>query len=304
VATRRAYGNALARIFPQFPRLVSLDGEVSNSTYAEIFKEAYPGRFFEMYIAEQNMVGAALGLSSRGQIPFVSTFAAFFTRAFDQIRMAQYSNGNIKFVGSHAGVSIGEDGPSQMGLEDLAMFRTILNGVVLYPADAVSTERLVEEAAKHHGIVYLRTTREATPILYKPEDDFRIGGSKVLRKDNGDRVTVVAAGVTLFEALGAYEELKKEGILVRVIDLYSIKPIDGPTLQEAARATRAILTVEDHFAEGGLGEAVQGALASSAIPVHSLAVRKKPKSGKPKELLEYEEISRAAIVGKVKELIR
>jgi transketolase len=257
-----------------------------------------------MYIAEQNMVGAALGLSSRGKIPFVSTFAAFFTRAFDQIRMSQYSDGNIKFVGSHAGVSIGEDGPSQMGLEDLAMFRTILNGVVLYPADAVSTERLVEEAAKHHGILYLRTTREATPILYKPEDDFRIGGSKVLRKDDGDRVTVVAAGVTLFEALGAYEELKKEGILIRVIDLYSIKPIDGQTLQEAARTTRAIITVEDHFAEGGLGEAVQGALASFAIPVHSLAVRKKPKSGKPKELLEYEEISRAAIVAKVKELIR
>ena len=304
VATRRAYGNALARIFPQFPRVVSLDGEVSNSTYAEIFKEAYPGRFFEMYIAEQNMVGAALGLSSRGQIPFVSTFAAFFTRAFDQVRMAQYSNANIKFVGSHAGVSIGEDGPSQMGLEDLAMFRTILNGVVLYPADAISTERLVEEAAKHHGIVYLRTTREATPILYKPEDDFRIGGSKVLRKDEGDRVTVVAAGVTLFEALGAYEELKKEGIRVRVIDLYSIKPIDGPTLQEAARTTRAIITVEDHFAEGGLGEAVQGALASLAIPVHSLAVRKKPKSGKPKELIDYEEISGRAIVEKVKELIR
>ena len=303
VATRRAYGNALARILPQFPRVISLDGEVSNSTYAEIFKEAYPGRFFEMYIAEQNMVGTALGLSSRNQIPFVSTFAAFFTRAFDQIRMAQYSNANIKFVGSHAGVSIGEDGPSQMGLEDLAMFRTILNGVVLYPSDAVSTEKLVEEAAKHHGIVYLRTTRETTPILYKPEEDFRIGGSKVLRKDEGDRVTVVAAGVTLYEALGAYEELKKEGILIRVIDLYSIKPIDGPTLQEAARTTRAIITVEDHFAEGGLGEAVQGALASLAISVHSLAVRKKPKSGKPKELLDYEEISRGAIIGKVKELV-
>jgi transketolase len=304
VATRRAYGNALARIFPQFPRVVSLDGEVSNSTYAEIFKEAYPDRFFEMYIAEQNMVGAALGLSSRGKIPFVSTFAAFFTRAFDQIRMSQYSGGNIKFVGSHAGVSIGEDGPSQMGLEDLAMFRTILDGVVLYPADAVSTEKLVEEAAKHHGIVYIRTTREATPILYGTEEDFAIGDSKVLRKSDGDRVAVVAAGIAVFEALGAYEELKKEGILIRVIDLYSIKPIDGQTLQEAARATRAILTVEDHFAEGGLGEAVRSALPSPSIPVHALAVRKKPKSGKPKELLDYEEISRRAIVGKVKELIR
>ncbi|RPJ05994.1 MAG: transketolase, partial [Deltaproteobacteria bacterium] len=191
VATRRAYGNALARIFPQFPNIVSLDGEVGNSTYAEIFKEAWPERFFEMYIAEQNMVGAALGLSRRGKIPFVSTFAAFFTRALDQIRMSQYSDPNIKFVGSHAGVSIGEDGPSQMGLEDLAMFRALLNSVVLYPSDAVSTERLVEEAATHDGIVYIRTTRKETPVLYGPEEGFSIGGSKVLRKSARDAVTVV-----------------------------------------------------------------------------------------------------------------
>jgi len=184
------------------------------------------------------------------------------------------------------------------------MFRTILDGVVLYPADAVSTEKLVEQAAKHHGIVYIRTTREATPILYGAEENFVIGGSKVLRKSDGDKVAVVAAGIAVFEALGAYEELKKEGNLIRVIDLYSIKPIDGQTLQEAALATRAILTVEDHFAEGGLGEAVRSALPSSPVPVHALAVRKKPKSGKPKELLDYEEISRRAIVGKVKELIR
>jgi transketolase len=303
VATRRAYGNALVRIFPQFPSMVVLDAEVSNSTYAEIFKEKYPERFFEMYIAEQNMVGAALGLSCRGKIPFISTFAAFFTRAFDQIRMSQYSNTNIKFAGSHAGVSIGEDGPSQMGLEDIAMFRTTLNSVVLYPSDAVSTERLVEEAIKHKGIVYIRTTRKDTPILYGKEEEFVIGGSKVLRRSKGDLASVIAAGITLHEALHAYEELKKEGIPIRIIDLYSIKPIDRKNLEEAARETRAIITVEDHFVEGGIGEAVRSALAELAVPVHTLAVRKMPKSGKPAELLDYEEISRGAIIGKVKELI-
>jgi len=304
VATRKAYGNALVRIFPQFPDMVSLDGEVSNSTYSVIFKEAYPERFFEMYIAEQNMVGAALGLSCRGKIPFVSTFAAFFTRAFDQIRMSQYSDPNIKFVGSHAGVSIGEDGPSQMGLEDIAIFRTLLNGVVLYPSDAVSTDKLVEESAKHHGIVYIRTTRKDTPILYNPNEEFPIGGSKVLRRSNRDMLTVVTAGITLFEALAAYEELKKAGIFIRVIDLYSIKPPDSNALQEAASATKTIITVEDHYAEGGLGEAVKSALSAFPVPIHSLAVRKKPKSGKPEELLGYEEISKKAIVEKVEELIK
>lgn len=303
VPTRKAYGNALARIFPGFPNLVSLDGEVSNSTYSEIFQEAYPDRFFEMYIAEQNMVGAALGLSRRGKIPFVSTFAAFFTRAFDQIRMAQYSDPNIKFIGSHAGVSIGEDGPSQMGLEDIAMFRAILNSVVLYPCDAVSTERLVEEAAKHPGIVYIRTTRKETPILYSPGEEFPIGGSKVLRKSERDAATVIGAGVTLHEALSAHEILKKEGILTRIIDLYSIQPIDEPTLREAASATRSIITVEDHYAEGGIGEAVSRALAASPVSIYPLSVRKKPKSGKPQELLDYEEISRDAIVKKVKEFL-
>ena len=303
VATRKAYGNALVRILPRFPDLVSLDGEVSNSTYAEIFKEAFPERFFEMYIAEQNMVGAALGLSRRGKIPFVSTFGAFFTRAFDQIRLSQYSDANIKFVGSHAGVSIGEDGPSQMALEDMAMFRAILNSVVLYPSDAVSAERLVEEAAKHNGIVFIRTTRMETPMLYGPEEKFVIGGSKVLRKSEKDRATVIGAGVTLHEALAAYEVLKKEGIFIRVIDLYSIKPIDETTLREAASATRAIITVEDHYAEGGMGESVRSALFNSPVPIHCLAVRKKPKSGKPGELLDYEEISRAAIIKKVKEVI-
>jgi transketolase len=281
---------------------VSLDGEVSNSTMAATFKEAYPDRFFEMYIAEQNMAGAALGFARRGKIPFVSTFSAFMSRAFDQIRMSPYSDANIKFVGSHAGVSIGEDGPSQMGLEDIAAFRTILNSVVLYPSDAVSTERLVEAAAEHDGIVYIRTTRMGTPILYTPQDKFRIGGSKIVKRSDSDRVTVIGAGVTLFEALGAYEALKKEGILIRVIDLYSIKPIDIQTLREAGRETKAILAVEDHYEAGGIGEAVMSALATEPVPVHSLAVGKKPKSGKPAELLDFEEISQKAIVAKVKAL--
>jgi transketolase len=256
-----------------------------------------------MYIAEQNMVGAALGLSRRGKIPFVSTFGAFLTRAFDQIRLGQYSDPNIKFVGSHAGVSIGEDGPSQMALEDIAMMRAILDSVVLYPSDAVSTERLVEEAAKHSGIVFIRTTRMETPILYGSEEKFVIGGSKILRKSGKDRATVIGAGVTLREALAAYETLKKEGVFTRVIDLYSIKPIDEKTLQQAASATRAIITVEDHYPEGGMGEAVRTALSNSSVPIHCLAVRKKPKSGKPEELLDYEEISRAAIIKKVKEVV-
>jgi transketolase len=255
-----------------------------------------------MFIAEQNMVGTALGLSRRGKIPFVSSFAAFLTRAFDQIRMSQYSGPNMKFCGSHAGVSIGEDGPSQMGLEDIAMFRAILNSVVLYPSDAVSTERLVEEAAKYQGLVYIRTTRQDTPILYTHNDEFPIGGSKVLRKSDHDRVTVVASGITLHEALAAYQDLKDAGIFIRVIDLYSIKPIDTKTLVEAAHDTGAIITVEDHYAEGGIGEAVKSTLSTTPIPVYSFAVRKMPMSGKPAELLDYEEISRNAIVRKVREL--
>jgi transketolase len=303
VATRKAYGNALKRIFPSFPDLVVLDGEVGNSTYAEIFQQAFPEHFFEMYVAEQNMVGAALGLARRGKIPFVSTFAAFFTRAFDQIRMSRYSDANIKFCGSHAGVSIGEDGVSQMGLEDIALFRTLLDGVVLYPADAVSTEKLVEAAARHTGIVYLRTTRQETPILYDAGESFAIGGSKVLRSGPADAVTVVGAGITLHEALAAHAALLAEGCPIRVIDLYSVKPADERTLRAAARATRAVVTVEDHVAEGGLGEAVRSALAGEPVPVLTLAVRKLPKSGKPAQLLDYEGISAAAIVRRVKELL-
>lgn len=303
LATRKAYGNALVRIFPNYPNMVVLDAEVSNSTFAEIFKKAYPKRFFEMYIAEQNMVGAAVGLSRRGKIPFVSTFAAFFTRAFDQIRMSQYSKINIKFVGSHAGVSIGEDGASQMGLEDISLFRSLLDSIVLYPSDAVSTEKVVEEAAKYKGIVYIRTTRKDTPVLYTNDEHFSIGGSKVLQISNNDLVTVIGAGVTIYEALAAYEKLKNEGILIRVVDLYSIKPLDMTTLEKAARETKAILTVEDHYEAGGIGEAVSAALVNKNTKVYCLAVRKLPKSGKPQELLEFEEISANSIIKKVKEII-
>jgi transketolase len=283
--------------------MVVLDAEVSNSTHSDVFREKYPERFFEMYIAEQNMVGAAQGIASRGKLPFVSTFAAFLSRAFDQIRMSQYSEANIKFAGSHAGVSIGEDGPSQMGLEDIAIFRTLLNSVVFYPSDAISTEKIVEEAAKHKGIVYIRTTRKETPILYRANEEFPVGGSKVLKQSDKDVVTVVSAGITVHEAIAAYEELKKEGIFIRVIDLYSIKPADRETLRKAANVSQAFITVEDHYPEGGIGETVRTLMADIDVPVHCLAVRKMPKSGKPGELLDYEEISKAAIINKVRELL-
>lgn len=302
VATRRAYGEALVKIFPEFPDIVVLDAEVSNSTYAEIFKKYCPERFFECFVAEQNMVGMAVGLALRGKIPFVSTFAAFLTRAFDHIRMAQYSDANIKFVGSHAGVSIGQDGPSQMGLEDIAMMRSILNSVVLYPSDAVSTEKLVREAAKHNGIVYIRTTRSATPVIYSYDEEFPIGGSKVLRASDRDLFTVVGAGITLHEALKAYEELKSKGIYIKVIDLYSVKPLDVETLKKALSETKAIITVEDHYPAGGIGEAVKSELGSDRV--YSLACNKIPKSGKPEELLDYEEISAKHIIDLIIKLSR
>ena len=303
IATRKAYGLALARILPKFPNLVALDAEVSNSTCSADFAKIYPKHFFEMYIVEQNMVGAAVGLSRLGKIPFVSTFAAFFTRAFDQIRMSQYSDSNIKFVGSHAGVSIGEDGASQMGLEDIAMFRSLLDSVVLYPSDAVSADKLIEQAARHKGLVYIRTTRAKTPVVYKRSEKFPIGGSKTLLKSNKDRATIVAAGITLHQAIKAATELASQKILVRVIDLYSIKPLDRAALLKAARETKKIITVEDHFSEGGLGEAVKSALADTKVVVKSLAVTKMPKSGKPEQLLDYEGISSQAIVREVKKII-
>ena len=304
LSTREAYGRALVAIAPSHPEMVVLDAEVSNSTFAATFGKAYPERFFEMYIAEQNMVSAALGLSTRGRIPFVSTFAAFFSRAFDQIRMAQYAMGkaNIKFTGSHAGVSIGADGPSQMGLEDIAMFRTLVDSVVLYPADDVSTAALVRQMADHQGICYLRTTREALPRLYREGEAFTIGGSTTIRSSSDDRVTLVGAGVTLHEALKAADTLATEGIAARVIDLYSVKPLDLATLHKAAAETAAIITIEDHYAAGGIGEAVAAALSDVATPVFALAVSRLPMSGKPDELLAYEGIDAAAIVRRVHEL--
>ena len=266
--------------------VVALDGEVSNSTYAEIFRDAHPDRYFEMYIAEQQMVAAAVGLQVRGWVPFASTFAAFLSRAYDFIRMAAISQANIRLCGSHAGVSIGEDGPSQMALEDLAMMRAVHGSTVLYPSDANQTAKLVAEMADRDGIVYLRTTRAATPVVYGADEEFPVGGSRVLRE--GDDLAIVAAGITLHESLKAAEQLAGEGIEARVIDLYSVKPVDAETLRAAAEATGGrILTVEDHWSEGGIGDAVLEALSDGEAParVVRLAVRDLPGSGKPAELL-------------------
>lgn len=304
VATRGGYGTGLAKLGTANPNVVALDGDTKNSTYAEQFMERYPERYFEMFIAEQNLVGAGIGLAKRGKIPFVSTFAAFLSRAYDQVRMSAISQANIKYVGSHCGVSIGEDGPSQMGLEDIAMFRAIPGAVVLYPSDAVAAERLVAEAATHEGIVYIRTSRPQTPILYPNEEQFPIGGSKVVRESENDSVTVAAAGVTLHEAVKAHDALRAEGIHIRVLDVYSVKPIDAPALRKAATETNdTLITAEDHYSEGGLGDAVLGAVATEGIRVHKLAVTGIPRSGKPEELLERHGISAASIVRKVKEII-
>lgn len=306
VATRMAYGEALAKLGELNPDIVALDGETKNSTYSEKFKDKHPQRFYEMFIAEQNMVGVALGMSKRGMIPFASTFAAFWIRAFDQIRMSAVSLANIKFVGSHAGVSIGEDGPSQMGLEDFVMFRSIFGSCVFCPADAVATWRLVDIAAETDGLFYIRTNRPATPVIYKSDDKFEIGGSKVIRATNTDKVTIVSCGVTLFEALKAADQLRKEEINVRIVDAYSIKPIDKNTICECVKETGGeVIVVEDHYFEGGLGEAVAGVLGSeSNIKLYSLAVGKMPMSGKKDQLYDYEGISSEAIVKKVYELVK
>ncbi|WP_417746137.1 transketolase [Rosistilla oblonga] len=300
VATRTAYGEAIKRLAPQYPEMVALDAEVSNSTRAKFFADSYPNRFFEMFIAEQNMVGAAVGLGQRGKIPFVSTFAAFLTRAFDQIRMARHSDANVKFVGSHCGVSIGADGPSQMGLEDIAMFRSVQESVVLYASDAVSTQRLVESMMNHRGISYLRTTRGETPVIYACDEQFEIGGCKVLRQSDRDRYTLIAAGITLHEALAAHSILLEEAITVRVIDLYSIKPLDHATIRKAADATETLFTIEDHVPEGGIGEAVLTSLSDHRTPVRCLAVRKRPLSGASERLLDNQGLSAERIVAAVK----
>jgi transketolase len=302
VATREAYGNALVRIGID-PRVVALDGDTKNSTYADKFFKRFPQRSTECYIAEQNMVGVATGFAARGKVPFASTFATFFTRAFDQIRVAGISGSNLKLAGSHVGVSIGEDGPSQMGLEDIAMMRAVAGSVVLYPSDAVSVEKLVDQMAANKGIYFLRTSRPKTPVLYSNEEAFPIGGAKVLRQAAGDKVTVVAAGVTLHEALKAADALKNEGIGITVIDAYSIKPLGKDVIQAAAQKTNnLVLTVEDHYAEGGLGDAVAGELSAAGVKVHKLAVRELPRSGKAEELLAKYGIDAAAIAAKVKTL--
>jgi transketolase len=297
VATRKAYGQALEAVGAADGQVVALDGEVSNSTYSEIFAKAHPERYFEMYIAEQQMIAAAVGMQVRGWRPFASTFAAFLTRAFDFIRMAAVSRADLRLSGSHAGVSIGEDGPSQMALEDIAMLRAVHGSVVLHPCDANQTAELVAAMAEQSGISYIRTLRGATPVIYQPGTPMPIGGSQVLRSSDSDRVTIVAAGATVHEALKAADHLAERGVPARVIDCYSIKPIDTATLRAAADATSRIVTVEDHWPEGGLGDAVLDAFADSRpVPrVVKLAVSGMPGSGKPDELLHAAGIDAEAI---------
>jgi transketolase len=307
VATRRAYGDALKALGDGRGDVVALDGEVSNSTFADIFAKAHPERYFEMYIAEQQLVAAAVGIQVRGWKPFASTFAAFFTRAYDFVRMAAISRANIKLSGSHAGVSIGEDGPSQMALEDLAAFRAVWSSTVLYPSDANQTAKLVEAMADLEGIAYMRTTRAATPVIYGPGEDFPIGGSKVVRSSDDDEVTIVGAGITLHEALKAADALAKDGLSARVIDLYSVKPVDVETLRAAAEATGGrLVTAEDHWPEGGLGEAVLSAFADAddRPRVIQLAVREMPTSGKPAELLAAAGIDAEHIADAARKLVR
>lgn len=304
VATREAYGSALAQLAKSSNAVVAIDGDTKNSTFSDRLKAAAPERFAEGFIAEQNMIGVALGMACEGKIPFASSFACFLTRAYDFIRMAAYSKPpHLILCGSHAGVSIGEDGPSQMGLEDLAMMRAITGATVLYPSDAVSTERLVEAAAHTPGLVYIRTSRPKTKVLYQNHEYFPIGQSKTLRASAQDQVTLVGAGVTLHQALEAHDLLAKEGIAARVIDLYSVKPIDLETLQKAARETRGIVTAEDHSVCGGIGEAV-AAVVAGLTRVAILGVREMPRSGKPAELLEMHGLTAPAIAAAAVRLLQ
>jgi transketolase len=305
VATRKAYGEALAALGARRD-VVAMDGEVSNSTFAEDFAKAYPERYFEMFIAEQQLVAAAVGFSVRGYVPFASTFAAFFTRAHDFLRMAAISQANIRLAGSHAGVEIGADGPSQMALEDLAMVRAVHGSTVLYPSDGTSAAALVRAMAERDGVVYMRTTRGSYPVLYEASEEFPIGGSKVLRSSGQDHVTLVGAGVTLHQCLAAADELATEGLNARVIDLYSVKPLDTPTLLTAVQETSGLVLVEDHHPEGGLGSAVLGALAEAGrleVSVVSLAVRDLPGSGTPEELMDAAGITASHIVEAARSLV-
>ncbi|XP_015233882.1 transketolase-like protein 2 [Cyprinodon tularosa] len=304
MATRQAYGIALARLGQGSQRVVALDGDTKNSTFSELFKKAHPDRYIECFIAEQNMVGVAIGCATRDRtVAFASTFAAFFSRAYDQIRMGAISQSNVNLVGSHCGVSIGEDGPSQMALEDLAMFRAIPTCTVFYPSDAVSTERAVELSANTKGICFIRTSRPATAVIYSPDEKFEVGTAKVLHQSDNDVATVIGAGVTLHEALAAYDTLKSEGKNICVIDPFTVKPLDAETILSRARATGGrIITVEDHYKEGGLGEAVLSAVGEEpGIMVTRLAVSAVPRSGKPQELLDIFGISAKHIVAAVRQ---
>ncbi|HEY6444113.1 MAG TPA: transketolase [Candidatus Acidoferrales bacterium] len=306
VATREAYGFALKRLGAVNPHVVAASGDVKNSTFSETFQKAYPDHFFQGYIAEQNLVSLGVGLAARGKVPFLDTFACFLSRAYDNVRMAAISRANINLCGSHCGVSIGEDGPSQMALEDIAMFRAVHGSAVFYPSDAMSTERLTETMARRSGINYLRTSRPKTTILYSKEEKFPVPGFKVPRKSAQDRVTVIGAGITVHEALKAADELKSQGTAIRVIDLYCVKPLDGKALAAEISATGGrLVTVEDHWAEGGIGEAVLSALAQAGATPSKfllLAVREMPHSGKPEELVDAFGISARHIAEAVREI--
>jgi transketolase len=301
VATREASGHALEQIGKLNENVVCTDGDVENSTYTEFFQKAAPNRFFEGYIAEQNMVGMSMGLAAAGKIAFTSTFACFLTRAADFVRLAGLAHLNVKFVGTHVGVSIGEDGSSQMGLEDLSLFRAMAQSIVLYPSDAVSAWYAMDLAASNKGIAYVRIGRPKQPVIYQNNEKFEIGKAKVLRQSKDDAVTVVAAGITLTEALKAYDELKKQGVSIRVIDLFSVRPVDADTLLKAAAATNnAIITVEDHYAAGGIGDAVAEAVGPQGVRVYRLAVREVPHSGTAEELLAKYKIDANAIIEQVR----
>jgi len=306
VATREAYGDALKRLGAVNPHVVAASGDVKNSTFSEVFQNAYPDHFFQGFIAEQNLVSLGVGLAARGKVPFVDTFACFLSRAYDNVRMAAISRSNLNLCGSHCGVSIGEDGPSQMALEDLAMFRAVHGSAVFYPSDAVSTERLMEIMARRPGINYLRTSRPKFPILYSKDEKFPVPGFKVLRHSGQDRVTIIGAGVTLHEALKAAEQLKSQGVAARVIDLYCVKPINGKAIAEQVNATGGrLITVEDHWPEGGMGEAVISALAQAGVAPSKfrlIAVTRMPHSGKPDELVDAFGISARHIVEAAREI--
>jgi transketolase len=303
-ATREVFGEVLAKSGEQIKEIYALDGDVMNSTFTQTFKKAHPERFVECYIAEQNMVSVAAGLSRMGKIPFVATFAAFLTRAADQIRMARVSEANIKFIGSHVGVSIGEDGPSQMGLEDIALFGALPGTVIFQPCEAVSTAKLIPQMIEHQGFAYMRTLRSKTPLLYKNEDDFSIGGSKILRQSGNDVLTVAGTGITVFEALKAADELQKDNLHIRVVDCYSIHPVDAATLKQCIGETeqRILITVEDHFEHGGLGDFAAAALSAEKGQVIKMAVRKVSQSGTKDELLRDAGIAAANIITKVRSL--